>query len=73
LILGSRRDIPLDHQVGEEGSNLFLAHLRRMPFAKEQDKKANPVNVGLLRNRGVKSSYIELFRCSETEGSNLVI
>jgi hypothetical protein len=48
LILGSRRNVSLDHQVGEEGSNLLFAHLRRMPFAKEQDKKTNPVNVGLF-------------------------
>jgi hypothetical protein len=58
LILGSRRDIPLDHQVGEEGSNLFLAHLRRMPFAKEQDKKANPVNVGLFGTQAVAANAL---------------
>jgi len=53
LVLRARRDAQLDRKMGKKGSDLALAHIRRMAPAVETDEPNDPGNVGLLRTNAI--------------------
>ncbi len=48
LVLGRRRDIPLDGQVSEERLELGCPHLLRMAFPMEEDEAPDPLDLGVF-------------------------
>ena len=48
LVLGGSGDVPDGRQVRQKTLHVGFAHLPGMPLAREEDEKADPVDVGLL-------------------------
>ena len=48
LVLGGRRHLALDRQVGQKGRDLWRAHVARVALATKKNEAARPVDIGLF-------------------------
>ncbi len=77
LVLRRGRDLPLHRQLSEELRNLVLPHLRRVTFAMEEDKTADPIQLRLLGSDAVAAGaqqlpyLLEQFRLALGDGIRL--